>query len=50
MSKLMTPSVARAGVMISASAAISSSLLLGFEWILKRRMTMVFPVVRVMKG
>src|SRR3984893_12632699 len=41
MSKLMTPSVARAGLMISASAAISSSLLSGFELILKRRMTMV---------
>jgi hypothetical protein len=31
--------------MISASAAISSSLLSGFEWILKRRMTMVSPIV-----
>src|SRR4051795_4212170 len=44
MSKLMTPSVARAGVMISASAAISSSLLSGLEWILKRRMTIAPPV------
>src|SRR3954452_23697066 len=45
MSKLMTPSVARAGVMISPSAAISASLLSGLEWILKRRMTIARPVV-----
>src|SRR2546422_8203654 len=39
MSRLMTPSVARAGVMISASAAISSSLLPGLARIFWRRMT-----------
>src|SRR6266478_5870410 len=44
MSNSTTPSVARAGVMISASAAISSSLLSGLEWILKRRMTIGPPV------
>src|SRR6267142_4016908 len=45
MSNSTTPSVARAGVMISAGAAISSSLLSGLEWILKRRMTIAPPVV-----
>src|SRR4029453_18904463 len=43
MSKLMTPLVARAGVMISASADISSSLLSGLDRILKRRMTIASP-------
>jgi hypothetical protein len=32
-------------VMISANTAINSSLLSGFEWTLKRRMTMVSPIV-----
>src|ERR1700751_5042346 len=40
--KLMTTFVARAGVMISASADISSSLLSGLDRILKRRMTIAF--------
>src|SRR4051812_43500851 len=44
MSNSTTPSVARAGGMISASAAISSSRLSVLEWTLKRRMTMAPPV------
>src|SRR4051812_5691031 len=44
MSNSTTPSVVRAGVTISASAAISSSLLSGLERILKRRMTIAPPV------
>src|SRR3954469_16809567 len=43
-SKLMTPFVARAGVMISASATISSSLLSGLDRTLKRRMTIASPL------
>src|SRR5258708_40247382 len=46
MSRLMTPSVARAGVMISASAAISSSLLSGLAVIFLRRMSIAPPVGR----
>src|SRR5690349_18775352 len=44
MSRLMTPSVARAGVMISASAAISSSLLSGLLTIFWRRTSIAPPV------
>src|SRR5262249_54953045 len=46
MSRLMTPSVARAGAMISASAAISSSLLSGLAVIFWRRMSIAPPVGR----
>src|SRR4029453_15391201 len=44
MSRLMTPSVARAGVTISASAAISSSLLSGLATIFLRKMSIAPPV------
>src|SRR5262249_25779090 len=44
MSKLMTPSVARAAGMISASTAISSSLFSGLECTLNRRMIIGPPV------
>src|SRR6516164_1908897 len=44
MSKLMTPSVARAAGMISESTAISASLFSGLECILNRRMTIGPPV------
>src|SRR6478609_85272 len=44
MSRCMTPGVARAGAMIAASAAVTSSLLSGLERIFWRRMTMGPPV------
>src|SRR4029453_5580328 len=46
MSRLMTPPVARGGVMISASAAISSSLLSGLARIFWRRIILGPPVGR----